>query len=151
LVLLLCAALSLTLAACTEGAGLGDTSSGWSPVAAIAIPLDTGSRINEGRNVDPLDNTLTVTDVTIFDVGQVIQIDEERLRITSIREQDLVVIRGENNTVPKTHANESIIYTIGDRFVVFVSTKQGEIQALNDDGLGGPLVQWRCGQGQCQR
>ena len=63
LAVVLCTALALTLAACTAGAGLGGNTTGWSPVGAIAIPVDTGSRINEGRNIDPLDNTFTVTDV----------------------------------------------------------------------------------------
>ena len=94
LVLLLCATLSLGLVGCTDAAGLGGASNGWSPVAAIAIPLDTGSRINEGRNIDPLDNTITVTNVDVFDVGQVILMGKERLQIITIREQDLVVTRG---------------------------------------------------------
>ena len=150
LLVLLSSIVALVLAACTSGAaGLGGNSSGWSPVAAIAIPSDSGSRINEGRDIDPLDNTITVTDVTAFDVGQVIVIDNERLHITSIQEQDLVVTRGADDTRPQSHADQSPIFTIGDRFVVFVTTKQGDIQALKDDGFEAPNVEWTCKQGEC--
>ena len=149
LVVLLCPILVLALAACTTGAGLGGNSTGWSPVGAVAIPSDSGVKINEGRNVDPLDISFTVTDVSSFDLGQVIVIDEERLLITSIREQDLVVDRGVDDTRPQTHADQSVIYTIGDRFVVFVATKQGTMQALVDDGLEDPLVHWICKEGEC--
>ena len=148
LLALACSILVLALAACTTGAGLGGNSSGWSPVAAIAIPSDTGVRINEGRSIDPLDPTITVTNVSEFQVGQIIQIDSERLQITSIREQDLVVTRGVDDTRPETHTDQSIISRIDDRFVVFVATKQGDIQALTDDGLEAPLVQWTCQQGE---
>ena len=149
LVLLVCATLSLAVAACTNAAGLGGASSGWSPVAAIAIPEDTGSRINEGRNIEPQDNTFTVTHVAEFGVGQVIRIGDERLQIISIREQDLVVTRGVGDTRPQTHADQATIYKIGKQFVVFVATKQGEIKALNDDGLEAPVVDWTCRPGEC--
>ena len=147
LLVLLSSIVALALAACTPSAGLGGTTSGWSPVAAVAIPLDTGSKINEGRNIDLLDNTFTVTNVAPFGLGQVIQIDDERVQITSIREQDLVVTRGADDTRPQTHADQSTIYRVDERFIVFVATKQGDIQALIDDGLEAPQVQWTCRQG----
>ena len=90
-----------------------------------------------------------MTDVTVFDVGQVILIDKERLRITSIREQDLVVTRGADDTRPQTHADQATIYSIGERFVVFASTKQGETLALKDDGFESPIVEWNCRQREC--
>ena len=149
LVLLFCAMLSLSLAACTSAAGIGGASSGWSPVAAIAIPLDTGSRINEGRNIEPPDNFFTVTNVDVFKVGQVLLLGQERLKIISIREQDLVVTRGVDGTRPQTHNGGATIYTVGDRFEVFVTTKQGDIKALKDDGLDSPVIQWICQQEEC--
>ena len=96
-----------------------------------------------------MDISFTVTDVSSFDVGQVILIGEERLQITAIRDQDLVVDRGLDNTRPQTHADQAAILTIGDRFVVFVATKQGRIQAHIDDGFEAPLVQWICKGGEC--
>ena len=140
--LLLCAAFTLAAAACTDTAGLGETSSGWSPVVAVAVPSDTGVTVNQTGNVDPFDTAITVTDVTRFDPGQVIQLGEERMRVTSTREQQLVVVRGVEGTRPMAHSGQSPIFAIGDRFTVFVATKQGGILALNDDGLGDPSAEW---------
>ena len=151
LVLLLCAALSLALAGCTESAGLGDTSTGWSPVAAIAVPEDSGARINHGRNVDPLDSSFRVTDVSRFNPGQVIQLGDERLQITAIREQELVVNRGVDDTRPQTHADQAPIFTIGGQFTVFVATKQGVILALEDDGSREPNIRWNLQQDRGDR
>ena len=129
--------MALMLAACT-GRGLEGESDGWSPASGVALPTDTGSRINEGRDVDPLDNTLRVTNASAFTVGQVILIDSERMQITDIRDQDLLVERGFDNTSPQSHADQTTIYAIGGAFVVFIITKQGEIKALLDDGSGAP-------------
>ena len=148
--LAICLGVALVLSACS-GSSLRGTSSGWSPVAAVALPLDSGSRINEGRNLDPLDITFTVSSVTAFAVGQVLQIDDERLIITAIREQDLTVSRGVDNTRPQSHADQSSIFTIGSQFALFVSTRQGQIKALLDDGLGAPTVQWSVSQKRDQR
>ena len=146
LLLLLCAASSLALVACTDTAGLGETSSGWSPVVAVAIPTDTGVTVNQTRNVEPLDTAITVTDVIRFDPGQVIQLGEERMRVTAIREQQLVVVRGVDGTTPASHSGLEPIFTTGDQFTVFVATKQGGILALQDDGLGDPRIQWAVSQ-----
>ena len=74
----------------------------------------------------------------MFTVGQIILIDSERLQITAIRDLDLLVQRGFDNTSPQSHADQTIIYAIGNEFVVFVITKQGEIKALLDDGSDPP-------------
>ncbi len=157
MLLLACAAFSLAFAACTDTAGLGDTSSGWSPVAAVAIPVDTGVTVDQARNVEPLDTTVTVTDITRFDPGQVIQIGDERMRITATREQQLVVVRGVDGTGPQAHPGQAPILSIsGDRsqpgrFTVFVATKQGGILALQDDGLGDPSAEWNLPQDRGDR
>ena len=151
LVLALVAFASMVLAACTSGSNLRDTTSGWSPVAAIPVPLDTGGRITEGRAVDPLDNTLTVSNPSDFAVGQVLQIDDERLQITAIRDKDLTVLRGFDDTTPQSHADLATIYTIGEQFVVVISTKDGEIIALDDHGSGAPAVKWSDRQSEAQR
>ena len=149
--MLLCAAFSVASVACTDTAGLGETSNGWSPVVAVPIPSDTGVTVNQTRNVDPLDTAITVTDVTRFDLGQVIQLGGERMRIAAIREQQLVVVRGVDGTTPATHSSLERILTTGDQFTVFVATKQGGILALQDDGLGDPRIQWAVFQDQGER
>ena len=141
----------LLVVSCTRGSNIQDATNGWSPVAALPLPSDTGGRIDAGRTVDPLDNTLTVTNPADFAVGQVLQIDDERIQITGIRDKDLTVVRGFDNTTPRPHADQSSIYTIGQQFVVFVSTKQGEIKALDDDGLGVPRLKLTQPQGEGQR
>ncbi len=140
ILLLLCAAFSIASVACTDTAGLGETSSGWSPVAAVAIPVDTGVSVDQTRDVDPLDTAITVTDVTRIDLGQVIQLGDERMRVTDAREQQLVVDRGVDGTIPQSHSGQERIFTIGDQFTVFVVTKQGAVLALQDDGLGDPRI-----------
>ncbi len=151
ILLLVCSAFSLAPIACTDTAGLGETSSGWSPVVAVAIPTDTGVAVNQTRNVDPLDTAITVTDATRLDPGQVIQLGSERMRITATREQQLVVVRGVDGTIPMAHSGQERIFTIGDQFTVFVATKQGGILALQDDGLGDPGIQWSARQDQGDR
>ena len=137
----MCLAAAMVLAACS-GSSLRGTSSGWSPVAAVAIPVDSNGRINEGRSLEALDSTFTVTNVTGFSVGQVLQIDDERLRITSIRDQDLTVIRGVDNTRSRPHTDQTSIYVLGTQFVLYVSTRGGDIKALIDDSSGTPLIHW---------
>lgn len=144
-VLVLCLGAAMVLVACSD-TSLRGTSSGWSPVAAVAIPVDSNGRINEGKDLDALDSTFTVTNVTGFSVGQVLQIDDERLRITSIRDQDLTVSRGVDNTSPQPHADQTSIYALGTRFVLYVSTRQGDIKALIDDSSGTPLLHWNVRQ-----
>ncbi len=151
ILLLLCAAFTLASAACTQSAGLGDTSSGWSPVVAVAIPADTGVTVDQTRNVDPLDTAITVTDITRFDPGQVIQLGEERMRITATREQQLVVVRGVDGTRRQAHSGQAPIFTIGDRFTVFVASKEGEFLILQDDGLGDPSSQRKLQQDRGDR
>ena len=134
--LVLCA---LALTGCTSGRLRGE-SDGWSPVSAVALPTDSGGRVNQTGPLSPLDNTLTVTNRLAFELGQVIQIDKEQLLITAIRDDELTVDRGVNGTRAESHPGQSTIYSVGELFVVFVTTKQGEIQALFDDGSEAPEV-----------
>lgn len=90
----------------------------------------------------PLDNILTVTNAAGFAEGKILQIDDERLLITSILDKDLTVERGFDNTRPQSHADQATIYTIGDQFEVFIATKQGDVKALIDDGSEAPPVRW---------
>ena len=139
LLVLLLMLFALALTGCTSGRLRGETS-GWSPVSAVALPIDSGGRVNEAGPLSPLDNTLTVTNRLAFKLGQVIQIDEEQLLITAIRDDELTVDRGVNGTKPVSHPGQSTIYSLGELLIVFVTTKQGEIQALLDDGSEAPEV-----------
>jgi len=139
LLVLLLVLFALALSGCTSGRLRGDTN-GWSPVSAVSLPIDSGGRLNETGNISPLDNTLTVTNRLIFKLGQVIQIDKEQILITAIRDDELTVDRGVNGTKAESHPGQSVIYSVGELFVVFVTTKQGEIQALVDDGSETPEV-----------
>ena len=137
LLALLLVLIALALTGCTSGRLRGD-SNGWSPVAAVSLPTDTGGRLNETAPLSPLDNTLIVTNRLIFQLGQIIQIDNEQLLITSIRDDELTVDRGVNGTRAESHPSQSVIYSVGELFVVFVTTKQGEIEAMVDDGSEAP-------------
>ena len=139
LLVLLLVLFALALTGCTSGRLRGDTN-GWSPVSAVSLPIDSGGRLNETGNISPLDNTLTVTNRLAFTLGQVIQIDKEQLLITAIRDDELTVDRGVNGTKAESHPGQSTIYSLGELLIVFVTTKQGEIQALLDDGSEAPEV-----------
>ena len=140
LLALLLVLIALALTGCTSGRLRGD-SNGWSPVAAVALPVDSGSSLNELGDIAPLDNTLTVTNPLAFEWNQVIQIDQEQLLINSIRGDELIVDRGVNGTKPEAHPRQAAIFSLGTQFVIFVTTKQGEIQAMVDDGSEAPEVE----------
>ena len=129
----------VALTGCTAG-NLRGGSNGWSPVSAVALPIDSGSSLNEIGDVSPLDNTLTVTNSLAFVLDQVIQIEDEQMLITAIRSDELIVDRGVNGTRAAAHPGRSAILTVGEQFIVFVITKQGEILAMVDDGSEAPEV-----------
>jgi len=139
LLLLLLVFLALAVTGCTAGKLRGD-SNGWSPIAAVPLPIDSGSSVNERGNISPLDNTLTVSNPLVFKIDQVIKIEQEQIRITAIRDNELVVERGINGTKSVSHPGQSVILTLGKQFVIVVTTKQGEIQAMVDDGSEAPEV-----------
>lgn len=133
------------MTACTGGS-LRGSSSGWSPPAAIPVPKDTGNRLNEGQPLDPLDNAVSVTNSAAFAQGQILQIGDEQLHVTGIRDGELIVERGYNRTAPQLHADESPIYSVGEAAVVFISSKQGEVIALYTEGARDPAVLWSFSQ-----
>ena len=106
----------------------------------MPLPIDSGSSVNERGNISPLDNTLTVSNPLVFEIDQVIKIEQEQIRITAIRDNELVVERGINGTKSVSHPGQSVILTLGKQFVIVVTTKQGEIQAMVDDGSEAPEV-----------
>ena len=141
LLFVLCLVAAVALVACTTG-NLRGSSSGWSPAAAILIPKDTGERLSEGRTVDALEKELTVSNSASFVEGQFLQIDDEQVRVVSIKDRDLTVERGVNNTRPQPHADQTPIFSLGEKAIVFISTKQGEFIALDSDGAQDPAPRW---------
>ena len=111
-------------------------------MAAAPALSGTGSSVDEGRTFTPLDNILTVTDTSGFKVGQILVIDTEQMRVTSISFRDLGVVRGVNGTPPKAHADRSKILAIGDELTIYIGTIQGSVKKLRDDGSGLPNVEW---------
>ena len=134
-------ALALAAVACTGGS-LRGTSTGWSPVAAELISVDTGGQLNGGAAVSALDNALTVTNPRDFTPGQILLIDREQILVTGMENGDLLVQRGVNNTRPRVHADGSAVFTLGDLSTVFIGTKKGEVKALEDAGSTNPSLLW---------
>lgn len=132
---------AVMLIACTPGS-FEQPSSGWSPAAAAVVPVKSGETVNEGAPFSNVDDTLTVSYAVGFAVGQTIQIGTEQMTITAIRDRDLRVVRGVNGTWPQVHADLSDIYKLGEEWVVFITTKQGQVTALRDDGSPSPPVKW---------
>ena len=131
LVLVLLLAVALT--ACT-GSRLRGSSTGWSPAVAIPSAEGTGTFIDEGGTISPFDDTLTVTQSSVFLVGQVLQIDDEQMRVINIEGNDLRVDRGFNGTRAEGHADRTPIFVLGQRTTVIIVSKQGDFIALDDIG-----------------
>lgn len=106
------------------------------------IPNETGGRLIEGSALFTQDTTLTVDNPRDFVPGQVILIGEEQILVVSIEDGDLIVERGSNNTMPRIHPDLSPIFTLGGQATVFISTKEGEVKVLDDDGTGVPSLRW---------
>lgn len=110
-------------------------------MSAVVLPVDSGVSLNELGSLSPLDNTLTVTNSLAFELGQIIQIENEQILINLIRDDELTVERGVNGTKAESHPGQSVISSVGEQFVVFVTTKQGEIEAMVDDGSEAPDIE----------
>jgi len=82
---------------------------GYVPHYSNAWP-DSGADINEGGQLSASDTTLTVTDGTVFSVGDYIKIDNEILFISAISTNDLTVKRGKLGTSAATHEDSTDIY-----------------------------------------
>lgn len=74
----------------------------------------SSTTINEGGSFAQGDVTLTVTDGTIFQAGDVIEIESEVLLITAVSTNNLTVTRGYAGTTDAAHADATIVYVIGN-------------------------------------
>lgn len=72
--------------------------------------FDSTGTVNETYTATDL--TLTVSDGTLFAIGQTILIESEQLYITAISSNDLTVQRGVNGTTAATHASSTAISII---------------------------------------
>ena len=136
------AVLLVALAGCTAGRLEGD-SKGWSPAAVSSQAQISRTVIAEGLLFSESDNTLTVANSTIFTTGQIILLGSEQLVVTGVVGNNLNVVRGANGTLPQAHPDGAAVSILTEDVVtVYVGTRQGEIKALEDDGLGSPETKW---------
>ena len=99
--------------------------------------------VSEGLPFSESDTTLTVTGGSALFTGQTIVLGSEQLVVTSISGSDLRVVRGANGTLAQAHADGSPVSVLTDDVVtVYVTTKQGELRVLEDDGFGPPESKW---------
>ena len=99
--------------------------------------------VNEGRPFSESDTTLTVSDSRAFTTGQTIVLGSEQLVVSSISGSDMRVTRGANGTLPQAHPDGAQVSVLTDDVVtVYVTTKQGDLQVLEDDGFGPPVTRW---------
>jgi hypothetical protein len=130
------------LSACT-GDRLEGASKGWSPAAVSSQLQESRVVVSEGLPFSESDTTLTVTGGSALFTGQTIVLGSEQLVVTSISGSDLRVVRGANGTLAQAHADGSPVSVLTDDVVtVYVTTKQGELKVLEDDGFGPPESKW---------
>ncbi|KKL51090.1 hypothetical protein LCGC14_2298930, partial [marine sediment metagenome] len=88
----------------------------WVHIAEQAAAIDSTADINEGGQFSASDTTLTVTDGTVFTVGDGIQFSAtatasgEICRITAISTNDLTIVRGIQSTTATTHENADNVF-----------------------------------------
>ena len=132
----------VVLTACT-GSRLEGTSEGWSPVAVSSQVQSSRTVINEGFPFSESDTTLTVANGSIFTTGQTIVLGSEHLVVTSVLGNNLNVSRGADGTLRQPHPDGSPVSVLTEDVVtVYVTTRQGDISALEDDGFGPPATKW---------
>lgn len=91
----------------------------WVFVAEQPDAVDSTANINEGAQFSASDTTLTVTDGTLFTVGDGIQFgagatpDAEVCRVTAVNVNDLTVVRGIQGTTATTHENADNVFIVG--------------------------------------
>ena len=130
------------LSACT-GDRLEGASKGWSPAAVSSQLQESRVVVSEGLPFSESDTTLTVTGGSALFTGQTIVLGSEQLVVTSISGSDLRVVRGANGTLAQAHADGAPVSVLTDDVVtVYVTTKQGELRVLEDDGFGPPESKW---------
>jgi len=70
----------------------------------------TDSNVNLAEALDASEEDITTGDGTAFNIGEIIKIDFEQMRILDIQGNDLYVTRGWNKTKRTTHADTTDIY-----------------------------------------
>lgn len=70
----------------------------------------TDSTVNTAEALDATEEEIDLTDGTLVNVGEIIRIDFEQMKILDIKTNTAVVVRGWNGTTKTTHANPSDVY-----------------------------------------
>ena len=70
------------------------------------------STANTAEALDDSDSVLSTTDGTVFEVGDVIRLDAERMIVTAIATNDLTVERGAEGTARASHATALDIFLL---------------------------------------
>jgi len=113
---------------------------GYVPHYSNAWP-DSTANINEGGQFSASDTTLTVTDGTVFSVGNYIKIDDEILFITAISTNDLTVERGRLGTTASTHEDDTDIYTFKQkRDIELAATEWAAYLYKTKDKIGDEII-----------
>ena len=72
-------------------------------------PNTRSATLNEGTTLSDSDTTVTVTDGTLFGAGDVIVVDAEYMRVSSVDGNDLTVTRAFAGTTNTTHASDAAV------------------------------------------
>lgn len=100
---------SLALPNATDGNSAGTFKPGGD---AITEGLDP-TTLQGGLTANENDNTVRSSKAELYEVGGLIKIDEEVMKITAINGNAITVIRGYDNTTRATHNTQSTIYCVG--------------------------------------
>lgn len=68
--------------------------------------------INMGSGMNTTTTTMTVDDGTKFNVGDLVDVEDECMKITAISTNDLTVVRAYKDTTAATHADDTVVYII---------------------------------------
>jgi hypothetical protein len=69
----------------------------------------TDSTANTGEEVDVVEEVITTSDGTQLNIGEIIKIDFEQMKVLDISGNDIAVVRGWNETAKATHSNATDI------------------------------------------
>lgn len=107
-------------------------------VAVVDAPA--GTKLSEAVSADA--DSLPVDDASRFQVGDTIQVDKERMRVTAVAEKRLEVERGLDDTSARKHSIKADVFEVGDE----VQVRRGAFgteAAAHDEGAevyAGPIV-----------
>ena len=87
----------------------------------------TGSTVSDDSDITAAATTIAVTALTLFEVDQLIRIEDEICRITATDDsttKKLTVVRGENGSTAATHVDATVVYIWTPHSPVITACKQ---------------------------